>query len=184
LRRYLPERLRGRSVLEVACGTGYWTQFLAPAVRRLVATDALAEPLALARLRSATGAVIFAQGDAYRLPPGLGLFDGAFAGLWLSHVAVQNRSAFLKSLHCRLLPCARVLLLDNSTVQCREHPIVDTDALGNTYQRRTVCDGRTFRILKNFPTEQELRALVSPFATSVHYVELENFWLLEYEASE
>ena len=144
-------------------------------MRTLAAIDALAEPLALARLRPATGAVIFAQADADRLPPELGLFDGAFAGLWLSHVLIQNRSSFLRSLHCRLLPYARVLLLDNSTVLCREHPIVDTDALGNTYQRRTVGDGKTFRMLKNFPTEQELRALVSPIATSVHYVELENF---------
>jgi len=29
LRQRVPEILRGRRVLEVACGTGYWTQFIA-----------------------------------------------------------------------------------------------------------------------------------------------------------
>ena len=49
LREHLPARLHGRTVLEVACGTGYWTQHIAPVVRRMVATDLTAEPLAFAR---------------------------------------------------------------------------------------------------------------------------------------
>lgn len=51
LRTHLPERLQGRDVLEVACGTGYWTRHIAPLARRMVATDGTAEPLEFARLR-------------------------------------------------------------------------------------------------------------------------------------
>jgi demethylmenaquinone methyltransferase/2-methoxy-6-polyprenyl-1,4-benzoquinol methylase len=57
LREHLPARLQARTVLEVACGTGYWTQHIAPVVRRMVATDLTAEPLALARLRPHTANV-------------------------------------------------------------------------------------------------------------------------------
>ena len=55
----LPERFAKREVLEVACGTGYWTQHIAPAVSRMVATDGTAEPLESARLRPGTGDVAF-----------------------------------------------------------------------------------------------------------------------------
>ena len=51
---YLPAAFAGRSVLEVACGTGYWTQHIAPQATHLVATDATAEPLEFARLRPNT----------------------------------------------------------------------------------------------------------------------------------
>jgi demethylmenaquinone methyltransferase/2-methoxy-6-polyprenyl-1,4-benzoquinol methylase len=40
LHTWLPQRLSGRSVVEVACGTGYWTQFVAGAASEVVAVDA------------------------------------------------------------------------------------------------------------------------------------------------
>jgi demethylmenaquinone methyltransferase/2-methoxy-6-polyprenyl-1,4-benzoquinol methylase len=178
---HLPSRLAGRDVLEVACGTGYWTQFIAPAALSVVATDATAEPLEFARLRPRTGNVRFVQADAYALPEDLGRFDGAFAGLWFSHVPIESRAAFLDSLHSRLLPGARVVLLDNSEVQCLELPIVERDAVGNTYQFRALKDGTTHRVLKNFPSEAELLALVAPLATAYHFRRLDNFWMLEYQ---
>lgn len=181
LSNHLPSRLSGRAVLEIACGTGYWTQHLAPAARRLVATDGTLEPLELARLRPGTEQVEFALADAYALPAGLGRFDAAFAGLWFSHVPVGARQAFLRSVHARLLPSARVIFIDNGTVQLHDFPIAETDADGNTYQRRTLRDGSVHRVLKNFPQEAELRALVAPIATNVEFRQLDNFWLLEYE---
>ena len=39
LRRRVPELLASRTVLEVACGTGYWTQFIARKARRVYACD-------------------------------------------------------------------------------------------------------------------------------------------------
>lgn len=178
---HLPQRCAGRRVLEVACGTGHWTQHIAPAAARMVATDGTAEPQEFARLRPGTATVTFVQADAYALPAALGSFDAAFAGLWLSHVPVQARTAFLSGLHARLLPGARVLFIDNNEVQLRDFPIAETDAAGNTYQLRELRDGSVHRVLKNFPTQAELRALLVPFARSVSYRALDNFWLLEYE---
>ncbi|MBP9904228.1 MAG: class I SAM-dependent methyltransferase [Rhodoferax sp.] len=178
---HLPERLRGRTVLEIACGTGYWTQHIAPAAKQLVATDLSAEPLGFARLRPGTEGVAFHHIDAYALPARLGSFGGAFAGLWFSHVPVQARGRFLAGLHALLQPGARVLLLDNNEVQLRDFPIAETDTNGDTFQQRSLQDGSVHRVLKNFPTETELRALLEPVAKTIRYQQLQNFWLLEYE---
>ncbi len=181
LRTHLPERLSGRDLLEVACGTGYWTQDLAPVARRMVATDYTAEPLALARQRPGVEGVQFEQADAYALPAHLGRFDAAFAGLWFSHVPREARTVFLDSLHARLRPGARVLWIDNHERQCLDFPLAETDAQGNTYQQRPLRDGSRHRVLKNFPCEDELQALVAGRASRSRYQRLDNFWLFEYE---
>lgn len=181
LKRHLPERFAGRSVIEVACGTGYWTQVLAPVVHAMVSTDLTPEPLRIATAREGTGKVRFQLADAYALPESLGRFDGAFAGLWFSHVPVRKRVTFLQGLHRLLLPGARVVLIDNSIAQCREHPIVERDADGNTWQHRPLRDGSVHRVLKNFPSRAELEAAAGPVATSCVFQELENFWFFEYE---
>jgi hypothetical protein len=40
------------------------------------------------------------------------------------------------------------------------------------------------RVLKNFPTEAELVALVAPWAARWQHRMLENFWLFEYDLQE
>jgi ubiquinone/menaquinone biosynthesis C-methylase UbiE len=172
-----------RTVLEVACGTGYWTQHIAPAARRVVATDGTLEPLEFARLRPGTANVSFVHADAYTLAQSLGSFDAAFAGLWFSHVPIGSRATFLLGLHSRLLPGARVVLVDNGRVQLQDFPIAEADADGNTYQHRKLRDGSIHRVLKNFPSEQELRSLIQPAARRLAYRHLQNFWILEYELS-
>ena len=181
LKSWLPETFSGLSVLEVACGTGYWTQYIAPAAGTMVATDGVPEPLELARTRPATEQVRFLVADAYDLPPQLGRFDAAFAGLWLSHVPKGRRAAFLDSLHHHLSPGATVVLLDNSETQCRDLPITGHDEEGNTYQNRQLRDGSTHRVLKNFPTESELETMISGIGRHARYRELANFWLFQYE---
>ncbi|NJD86930.1 MAG: class I SAM-dependent methyltransferase, partial [Betaproteobacteria bacterium] len=167
----------------VACGTGYWTQHIAPAASAMTATDAVAQPLDLARGRPGVQAVRFALADAYDLPESLGTFDAAFAGLWLSHVPVERRREFLSSLHRHLVPGAKVVLIDNSEVQLKDFPIAERDAHGNTYQMRRLKDGTMHRVLKNFPTRGELEAMIAGFGVRPAYRDLQNFWLLEYEAS-
>jgi SAM-dependent methyltransferase len=177
---YLPAAFAGRSVLEIACGTGYWTQHIATSAARLIAIDTGPEPLGFAKLRPNSERVTFRLEDAYNLSADLGEFDAAFAGLWFSHVPIERREEFIRSLHARLQSRAKVIFIDNSEVQCREWPIVETDAHGNTYQRRQLRDGSVHRVLKNFPTEDQLTQLVTPIASAFSFRQLDNFWLLEY----
>jgi demethylmenaquinone methyltransferase/2-methoxy-6-polyprenyl-1,4-benzoquinol methylase len=149
----------------------------------MTATDAIAEPLALARGRPGVEAVHFALADAYDLPESLGRFDAAFAGLWLSHVPIGRRGAFLASLHRLLTPGARVVFLDNGEVQCVELPIAERDAEGNTYQHRRLKDGTTHRVLKNFPSAGELREMIAGRGVRPEYRSLQNFWLFSYETA-
>ncbi|MDO9422230.1 MAG: class I SAM-dependent methyltransferase [Herminiimonas sp.] len=80
IERWLLSRFIDAHVLEVACGTGYWTQFIAPLASAITAIDATAETLKIAEQRVRNNDVHFEVGDAYALPHVEGGFDGAFAG--------------------------------------------------------------------------------------------------------
>ena len=123
LRSWLPGRFTGSRVLEVACGTGYWTQAVASVAAVVVALDAAPETLALARSRPANAAVRFLVADAYRLPQGLGEFNAALAAFWFSHVPLARRHEFLAGLASVLTPGARVVLVDNRYVDGSSTPL-------------------------------------------------------------
>lgn len=178
LRKRIPERLGTGRILEIACGTGYWTGLIARDATAVVATDLAEEPMQIARSKAyERGNVVFRSADAYALPMDLGSFDAAFAGFWWSHLPRRRIRAYLLSLHARLAPGARVLLLDNRFVAGNSSPIVATDPSGNTYQDRRLADGSVSRIVKNFPSADELRRWLGP---SLAYEELEYYWLAEY----
>jgi len=179
---WLPELVAGRRVLEVACGTGYWTRFLAMRAERVVATDFNEETLAVARSKGLPApAVEFRQADAYALPDELGTFDAAVACFWWSHVPSAERPRYFESLHRRLEPGALVVLIDNLYVPGSSTPISRTDDAGDTYQLRALASGETFEVLKDFPTEEVLRAEAAGFAARADFHRLDYFWLLRYE---
>jgi len=182
LEEWLPALVSGRRVLEVACGTGYWTRFLAMRAEHVVATDVNPETLAVARAKGlASPPVELRQADAYSLPEELGTFDAGVACFWWSHVPSAERPRFFESLHRRLEPGARVMLVDNLYVSGSSTPVSRTDDASDTYQLRTLDSGETFEVLKNFPTEELLRAEAAGFATRVEFHPLDYYWLFTYE---
>ena len=82
------------------------------------------------------------------------------------------------------MPGARVVMIDNRYVEGSSTPIAETDAAGNTYQRRRLDDGSTHRVLKNFPSPHELRTAVDGHGVDVEVVEWTYFWGLSYRVSE
>lgn len=180
LERHIPNQFAGRDVLEVAAGTGYWTQFICRKANSILATDVIVEALAQIKQRVGTDTVSTQLVDAYALDELHQTYTGAFAGLWFSHVPVERRSEWLVSLHRRLDPGAIVVLLDNSLAQCERIPVSYTDERGNTYQDRVTDSGEKYRVLKNFPTEKELLEATLRLGRRHRYQELEHFWLFQY----
>ena len=80
IEQWLPAVLSGATVLEVACGTGYWTQFIVPVASAVVALDSSPETLRIAHERVVASNVRFQVGDAYALAQVGRSFSAAFAG--------------------------------------------------------------------------------------------------------
>lgn len=170
----------GARVLEVACGTGYWTRFLATTASNIVGVDASQATMDIARGRVPKEKVTFLKGDAYDLPLDLGKFDAAFAGFWFSHVPTARRRDFLRGLDAMLIPGSPVVLLDNLYIHGSSSPVVETDADGNTYQARKLKDGSIHRVLKNFPSESELSSSFGDLGLRGTLTTWQYYWACEY----
>ncbi len=184
LRESLPSLFRGSRMLEVACGTGFWTQFIAPHTSEVVAIDYAPETLAVARSRVPRDKVSFLVGDAYDLPKDRGPFTAAFAGFWFSHIPKSRQREFLRGLSATVTPGATIVFIDNLYVDGINHPVAERDSEGNTFQLRWLEDGSVHRVLKNFPTEAELRELIKDFGHSITYTQVGYYWMARYIASD
>jgi 2-polyprenyl-3-methyl-5-hydroxy-6-metoxy-1,4-benzoquinol methylase len=183
LREIVPPIFRDRNVLEVACGTGYWTPLVARHAVSVVATDVGEEVMSLAKQKryDGTARVEFRLADAFDLSRVAGEFDAAFAGFWWSHVLRSELPPFVRGLNSRLTPHSIVMFIDNRYVDGSNYPITRTDAAGNTYQQRTLEDGAQHEVLKNFPTPAELRGcLEANGGAEVKVTELEYYWYAVY----
>lgn len=178
----LPALFAGRRVLEVAAGTGWWTPHGARDAHRWLAADLNPETLAIARTKPLPACVELRVADAWTLAEcGDETFDAAFAGCWWSHVPLQRLPGWLETLHNRLEPGARIVMLDNRFVQTSNLPITRRDAEGNTYQQRTLDDGSTHEVVKNFPRAEEAFAVLGPRARSPRWTDHTHYWVLTYE---
>ena len=169
---------RGLDVLEIACGTGYWTRIASRSARSIVATDLNDSVMEIARGKDYGNCrVKFVRTDAYTLEgidPG---FTAALMGFWWSHVPRSRLREFVRVLHSKLSPGALVVLMDNRYVEGSSTPLSRTDEEGNTYQVRKLDDGSRHEVLKNFPDRDEILRLIEPWGKNREYTELDYYWM-------
>jgi demethylmenaquinone methyltransferase/2-methoxy-6-polyprenyl-1,4-benzoquinol methylase len=136
------------SVLELACGTGLWTEILAQHASRVVAVDAAPETIALntARVHSDHVEYVLADIFSWRTQE---RFDLIFFAFWLSHVPTSRFDAFWTHVRTCLKPGGRVFFVDSLLEQT--HAAVDHGPLDTSgVIRRRLNDGREFDIVKVF----------------------------------
>jgi len=142
---------RGR-VLEIACGTGMWTEALACAADTLMAIDAAPEAVAIARDRVRSGNVTFDVADVFSWTTD-DRFDVIFFSAWLSHVPSSRFDLFWRMLRSQLAEQGRVLFSDEHVdVRDKQAYVAGIDEV----VERRLDDGRTFRVVKNFVDPQAL----------------------------
>jgi ubiquinone/menaquinone biosynthesis C-methylase UbiE len=178
LRSWLLGRARGRTILELATGTGYWTEVAARVAKAIVATDYNPEMLSFAEKRNLGCHVVLSQADAYSLPEFSSAFDAGMAHLWWSHVPKERRQEFLAHFVSRLQPGALLLMIDQMLVKGPSTHISREDEWGNQFTLRKLENGATYEIIKNYPSREEL---LDDFATQCEEIQvtfLPNFWAL------
>jgi len=156
----LNRELQSGEVLELACGTGLWTQHLARQHARVVAVDASPEVIEINRQRAHSDVVEYVVADLFTWQPET-RFDAVFFGFWLSHVPQNEFGRFWAKVGASLKPKGRVFLVDSLLDQAstaRDHAPLDQSGV---VQRR-LNDGREYRIVKVFYEPADLeRRLVS-----------------------
>ena len=177
----LPELFAGRRVLEIACGTGYWTGAIAASAAQVDALDVNDEVLEIARTKNVPASKVnFLKGSAYEIPDFSRSHDALFAGFWWSHVPLERLDAFLQGVVAALARGALVAFADNLYIEGSSTPASRRDANGNSYQMRSLRDGSRHEVLKNFPSEPELRARVASHGANFRYQQLDCYWLMTF----
>ena len=183
LRSRVADLLAGRRVLELACGTGYWTKVMSTTAREVTALDYNQEVLEVAAAKNLPkDKVSFGIGDAYALPDLGRRHDALFAGFWWSHVLLQDLDSFLRGAVNAVAPGARIAFLDNRYVEGSNTPVSRRDAQGNSFQARKLDDGSSHEVLKNFPDDAELLRRASAHGTGAWVENFKYFWLLSWRA--
>ena len=174
----IPALFKGARVLEIACGTGWWTPLIAEQAESVVALDYNEETLAIARTKKYPRSnVQFQQGDAYALPAWPRKFTACYAGFWWSHVPLGRIDGFLQGLRAALEPGATLAFMDNRYVEGSSTAVTRRDAEGNGYQRRRLADGTTHEVLKNFPTAGQMEKRLGRHGSEVRFTNYQYYWV-------
>ncbi len=130
-------------VLELACGSGTWTERLARTASAVTAIDGAPEMLRLARSRVGSSSVRFVEADLFSWEPDR-RYDVVFFGFWISHVPDDRFESFWSMVAQALTPDGRVFFFDDNhrteaeLIEGAESPIVE----------RRLNDGTAFRVIK------------------------------------
>ena len=122
--------------------------------------------------------VSFLLADIFNLPmkkKGVSAILGCFI---LSHIPFQDFDIFLNQTNNLVPKGGKVIFVDNLFIG---QPINDKDEFGNLYQTRRLNDGKNYKIIKNYLSEEFFLSKLSGVAKILNYRQLERTWILMYE---
>jgi ubiquinone/menaquinone biosynthesis C-methylase UbiE len=161
---YIRSLCRNKNVLDLPCGTGYWTTRISQDADDIVASDCSPGMIVEAQKKEFGCPISFCRADINRLPFADRSFDIILLGFWFSHQPKQEQTKLFADLSRLVKEGGLIWMIDNNAIAEGDiSAIVDYDYAGNGYKYRELSDGRKFMILKNYFSEQELNETFEPF---------------------
>ncbi|MCP4764301.1 MAG: methyltransferase domain-containing protein [archaeon] len=180
IRNKLKELFTKKDVLEIACGTGYWTKSIAKVARSIEAVDINSEVLEIAKTKGIQGNISFIQDDVFLLKKIKNKYNAGFGGFWWSHLLKSQIQDFIKVFNSKFQPGALVVFIDNNYVEGSNTPISKTDNEGNTYQIRQLESGKTYEVVKNFPKREDFEFNIKKRVENLKIEYLTYYWIVSY----
>ena len=170
-----------KSVFEIACGTGYWTQIISETAESILATDINETVIEIARSKKYQSPATFEKADIYNLTNENEKFDSGFGGFIWSHIPKQELDVFLSGFISKISPGGLVVFVDNQYVEGSNTPIDSKDDYSNTYQIRKLSNGSNYKVMKNFPVDKDIMDIIDPIGSEVEIERLKYFWVLKFK---
>ncbi len=171
--------LAGKTVLEIACGTGWWTERIGRVAESVLATDVNESVIAIAKEKKLGPNVSFEVADMFDFATD-DKFDAVFCGFIWSHILLEDLDRFIARIRGFVKPGGLIVFIDGNPVEGTKHDlkrIARTDGKGNTFQNRTLRDGSTHLVLKNFPDADFIRTKLSAVCRELKYTKLRYYWI-------
>jgi 2-polyprenyl-3-methyl-5-hydroxy-6-metoxy-1,4-benzoquinol methylase len=151
-------------VLELAGGTGIWSERLARRAATLTVLDGAPEMIAINRARLERAGLVekvtYRQADLFAWQPER-QYDGVFFGFWLSHVPPERTNSFLDAVASALRPGGTLGIIDSRREQESTADNQPLQPEGELIQTRYLNDGRKFEIVKRYYSPNELTDLLA-----------------------
>lgn len=180
IKAYLTKHFRPQNLIEIACGTGYWTAMLAKNTDQILGIDINGEVIELAKQKDYHSSnVRFEVIDFKALEQSEQKFDGLFGGFIWSHLLQQEIDHFVSMMLKLVQSKGQLIFVDNKFVEGNSTPISRKDEAGNTFQNRRLTNGQQFEIIKNYPSREAMLALWEKAALNIKWVDFEYYWLID-----
>jgi SAM-dependent methyltransferase len=170
-----------RKILEVACGTGFWTKVIAKTARSVLATDASKKMISIAKKELIKYKnVDFKLSDAYSLKNIRGRFTAAYAHWWWSHMPKTRIRSFHVNLNKKLIPGAFVFFGDHLPNYTYRKTKIIYNKDGDRIEVRKLENRRKYYVIKNFPTQSEIKQYLTGIAKDIRFKKYRSSWELCY----
>lgn len=165
------QSIQGHKIIELAAGTGMWTQFLAEN-NDVMPVDNSQEMLDCNFDR--TG-IVGKQVDIFETSWHREFeSDLCFFGFWLSHIPPERLQKFWSIVKQLLIRNGRIVVFDSylnrTELNCLSHE--------NNVQVRVLNDGRQFRVYKKYYTKHELEQIANELFSEYKLIFTENYFYI------
>ena len=163
IKEFLKEKFTNKEILEIACGTGYWTQYISETGKSIFSTDINNSVLEIAKSKKYSCPVNIETTDIFDLSAVNQSFESGFGGFIWSHILKQEVPRFIDQFLSKIDKGGLVVFIDNTFVEGSSTPISNIDEHGNSYQMRKLRNQETYTVIKNYPTDEEVTKILLDF---------------------